>query len=291
MKVRGDENPHWKRTKVPGDRPRPTPSRVHGCRFSPSPRLPWRMPGQRRARSGAVAPPTRPAAVGTSLGAPESRSYLGKAVMVESGNGTRRTRRPPSCPGARRVGHLRRLAGPHPACRGRRGPENVQSSTGRRTPVSIEGSKFGQLFPLARMKKKLYRTPRFFACFRILRLRIAMTGLQSSCWSQRRCAATEGALDGSRSSRPCQPSVRLFVRRDRPTHPWRRTVFGGDASDTQGASPVPGARLRRACPTTWSKLSSSGRTPTCSFPWTWHVSRGPGSGAHRRSGLLRKPVQ
>ena len=38
MKVRGDENPHWKRTKVPGDRPRPTPSRVHGCRFSPSPR-------------------------------------------------------------------------------------------------------------------------------------------------------------------------------------------------------------------------------------------------------------
>ena len=47
MKVRGDENPHWKRTKVPGDRPRPTPSRVHGCRFSPSPCLPWRMPGDR----------------------------------------------------------------------------------------------------------------------------------------------------------------------------------------------------------------------------------------------------
>ena len=39
MSGRGDENHHWKRTKVPGDRPRPTPSRVHGCRFSPSPRL------------------------------------------------------------------------------------------------------------------------------------------------------------------------------------------------------------------------------------------------------------
>lgn len=53
MKVRGDENPHWKRTKAPGDWPRPNPSRVHGCRFSPSPfPLPWRVPGQRRARSG-----------------------------------------------------------------------------------------------------------------------------------------------------------------------------------------------------------------------------------------------
>ena len=37
LKVRGDENPHWKRTKVPAGRPWPNPSRVHGCRFSPSP--------------------------------------------------------------------------------------------------------------------------------------------------------------------------------------------------------------------------------------------------------------
>ena len=36
MKGRGDENRPWKRTKVPGDRPRPNPSRVHGWRFSPS---------------------------------------------------------------------------------------------------------------------------------------------------------------------------------------------------------------------------------------------------------------
>jgi hypothetical protein len=51
--------PSLEEDQVSGDRQRPTPSRVHGCRFSPSPFLPWRKPGQRRALSGQSRSPGR----------------------------------------------------------------------------------------------------------------------------------------------------------------------------------------------------------------------------------------
>jgi len=146
MRVRGDENPHWKRTKVPGDRPRPTPCRVHGCRFSPSPCLTLAdarsttspVQGRRDLPAATVPPPARarsPNAPPAATCRPATATTPGRSSRAST---SRNRHAPPRPPRHRRI--KERCADPEMAVTPRQHRGHCYGSS-RRRPIASRPSR------------------------------------------------------------------------------------------------------------------------------------------------------